>query len=560
MKHFWIVATILGLLPVVSFSQPVDEEPGEASLRIEKVSLFKNGLGFFHAGATLPTNAKTIRFGQLPVASFGTFWVAYPQDLNLDRLVTSLEDVEEKIPVQNIGQLLAANVGRRVTIHTDQDKIAGKVISGAAEPEPPQPPSPYFMDVRRPSDRYGRNMRSGPPGNLVLIGTDKGIVALNVGSIVRADFEPGDTMHSIATKAKRPSMRMELERPSNGEQVAVSYLAHGVTWAPSYLIDLSDPETAQFSAHALIVNELADFNEVQLELVTGFPNIKFGEILSPVAMSQGLDGFLNALASGSSEGRHGHGGMLAQQRVVMSNYAMDASFPSAPVPAYSTAAEGTVSEDLFLYPVKNFTLAKGETAWAPLFTAQMPYQHIYTWSIADTLDADERYRREQSSGPTPAEEVWHTCRLVNSLKMPLTTAATEFVKGGAFTGQDICYYTAPGAETTIRINRALNVMANEAEMEISRHRNSTTFNGRQYDLVKVKGELKIQSRLDNPIDVEIVKELSGSVLEYEPDAKDVPTAKGLKQINTRHVLTWQIELKPREERKLSYTYEVYIRN
>ena len=144
--------------------------------------------------------------------------------------------------------------------------------------------------------------------------------------------------------------------------------------------------------------------------------------------------------------------------------------------------------------------------------------------------------------------------------MPLTTAAAEFVTNGTFTGQDICFYTAPGAETTIRINRAMNVLAEEAEVEVERRRNAATFHGSSYDLVKVRGELKLRSRIDKPVKVEVSKELSGQVLEMLPAAKDVQTAKGLKQVNPKHVLTWEIELKSGAELKLSYLYQVYIRD
>ena len=68
---------------------------------------------------------------------------------------------------------------------------------------------------------------------------------------------------------------------------------------PSYRIDLSDDKVARFSAQAQIVNEMADLDAVQAELVTGFPNIQFPELPNPVAMSQTLAEFLRALAAGN---------------------------------------------------------------------------------------------------------------------------------------------------------------------------------------------------------------------------------------------------------------------
>ena len=64
---------------------------------------------------------------------------------------------------------------------------------------------------------------------------------------------------------------------------------------------------------------------------------------------------------------------------------------------------------------------------------------------------------------------------------------------------------------------------------------------------------------DKAVPVEITKELSGEVLEQTPSGKDVTTAKGLKKVNPKHVLTWEIELGSKEEATLSYVYEAYIR-
>ena len=105
----------------------------------------------------------------------------------------------------------------------------------------------------------------------------------------------------------------------------------------------------------------------------------------------------------------------------------------------------------------------------------------------------------------------------------------------------------------------MNLLAEQAEFEIDRQRNAATFYGRQYDRVKVKGELKLINRLEKNVNVEVTKDLSGEVIETSPQAKDVTTAKGLKRVNTGHRLTWSIELEAGEETTLTYVYEVFVR-
>jgi len=560
-----LIGSICALIVMLTGIGASADEMSDVDVKIAQVALFKNGLGYFTSSATLPKGATTIKLGQLPVPSHGTFWVGYPEDLKVHALFSSLENVDEAVPARSIAELLQCNSGRKVTVSTnliDMPAIKGTIIGVNLGVKPADSPSPYFMDIRRATSSY----RDQPyqAASLVVIRTESGNVALNAGSIIRADFEDDDITTSIPTIAKQPSIRMELEKEAKGQEIGISYLARGITWSPSYLIDISDSNTAKLSAEAVVINEAADLREIRLDLVTGFPNIRFGDVNSPVAMSQDLAGFLRALTAGRSEMSARGSMMVGNAMTTQVGLAYSEGYNESgpiPTPAYSTAQEGTVSEDLFLYPVEGFTLNRGETACLPLFTAEVPFKHIYIWKIPDRLDENERYRRDIAENEQLlAEEVWHSCRLVNNMEMPWTTAAAEFIKDGQFTGQDICYYTPPGAETTIRINRALNVLAEETELELDRQRDAAHYHGYHYDLVKVKGEMKLLNRLDKSITVEVTKNLSGEVLECVPEAKDIPSAKGLKWVNPRHVLVWEIELKAGQEQKMSYTYEVYICN
>jgi hypothetical protein len=557
----FVLAVLIGCCLVCSIrvARGADDKPQHLRLDIEKLSLFKNGLGFVVSSAELPKDAQTVRIGQLPVPSFGTFWVGYPKEVRLRSLVTSMEEVQKQVPVQSIGELLQMNVGRRVLVHTSDRDIDGIILAGAAPAEMREPADPYVMSPRQSRDPNEPYLGLARSGNILLMRTDKGIVALNPGSVLHAEFADGEPITTAQFKQRRPSIKMMLEKPAGGEKISVSYLARGVTWVPSYLIDLSDPKTARFSAHAIVINELTDLNNVKLQLVTGFPNVKFGEILSPVAKSQTLAEFLQVL-SGPGGRQDATNYRLTQQSVLANAPGGYGGDESALVPGYTAPTEGEAAEDLYFYPVKSLTLKKDETAWIPLFTAEMPYKHIYTWRISDFVDPDDHYRAERESQDRKAgEEIWHSCRLVSTLDMPLTTAATEFVTNGEFTGQDVCSYTPPRAETTIRINKALNLVAEQAEIEVERKRDVSVIRGYRYDLVKVRGELKIRNKLVRPVSVEITKGLSGEVIESVPKATDTKTAKGLQKVNPKHVLTWLIDLKPEEEQKLSYQYQVYIR-
>jgi hypothetical protein len=279
-------------------------------------------------------------------------------------------------------------------------------------------------------------------------------------------------------------------------------------------------------------------------------------------LKQSLSEFLSAVAGESSpwssRSSSRRPGVLTQQ-AVLSNvaYSMNSGGSDASFSARELAqVDGVASEDLFFYSVPGFTLPKGGRAEVTLLSASLPYRHIYTWAVGDTLDESERRTNE----PEAADDVWHSARLSNSLNMPLTTAPALFLKEGRIAGQDICYYTPRGAETTIRINKALNVVTERIEIEVERKRNAESFHGSTYDLVKVKGELRIKSRLGQAARVEVRKELSGRVTSMQPEGKDTKTAQGLKKVNPKHVILWEVDVNSGEEKKIAYSYEVYVRS
>jgi len=105
----------------------------------------------------------------------------------------------------------------------------------------------------------------------------------------------------------------------------------------------------------------------------------------------------------------------------------------------------------------------------------------------------------------------------------------------------------------------VNILADQAEYEIERQRDAARFYGHRYDLIKVRGELKLRSRLGKKADVEITKELLGEVLEESYQAKDTQTAKGIAKVNPKQVLVWEMTLEPGQEATLTYVYQVYAR-
>lgn len=552
--------------------------------KVEKVALFKNGLGFFTSSMTLPNGLTQIELTGLPVPVVGTFWVAGDADVKIKNVVSSIAERKETQPIRSIGELLTENAGQSLILDVQLPSIpaAGtsqpktETITGTllAQPEPPTPiqPNPYIMETTPANPTREGYPYPYPTGfNSVMLQTDTGIRIVRMDTIVNIRRADNRLLETIAMKTTSvPHAIVTLEKPAAGKKLYTTSLAKGITWVPSYLVDLSDPKTATFTAKALIVNEVVDLDNVDVELITGYPNIQLENVVSPIAMKQSLADFLRSLSTGRTENNERD--MMMQQ---MAYNAYRGSAGGSAMPNYSAqaATAGEATEDLFFYPVKSFSLKKKETALVPLFTVQTPYRHIYTWKVGDSpairkAQGYDPYNNGMPGmgpggrdGNKPAEEeIWHCCRLKNTLKGPLTTATTEFVSQGRFVGQDICLYTPAGAETTIRINRAMNVPAEQLEYELDRKRNAAQFYGRSYDWIRLCGQLQLTNRTAAAITVEITKEVAGEVTEMIPEGKKDKLAKRIKEVNPSTTMTWTIELKPGEEKTIKYIYETYINN
>jgi hypothetical protein len=168
-------------------------------------------------------------------------------------------------------------------------------------------------------------------------------------------------------------------------------------------------------------------------------------------------------------------------------------------------------------------------------------------------DDQSRQRRE------PEQEVWHCIRLDNVMKMPWTTAPAEIIKDGTILGQDTLNYTPVKEQATVKITRAVNVKAEQVELEKDRKRDAGHWYNYSWDLITVEGKLSVTNYQEKPIALEITKMLSGEVKAMTPEAKLEKLAKSLRAVNPNTKLTWTTELGPGEKRDFSYNYEVYVR-
>jgi len=555
-----LLTGVFGLLLLFSFAAvwPVlAAQIPQMETRVTRVALFKNGFGFFVREGKLP-DSRQVNIAPFAAPAHGTFWLTYPQKVGLQSLVAREATATVDVAVTNTADLLAANVGREVIISwpgSDRQPVKGKLLSVADTMEPPRP-DPYAWGRTPGSDPYSRFYPTG--GRLALLQTADGVVGLDasVGQVTIPGTAPATT---LPRRTREWELEAQFRESAPGALVAASYLAKGISWAPSYIVDITDPKQARLTAKAEVINEAEALRDVHLDLVTGFPNLAYADVVSPLAGKEDLGGFIAAmLRRASAQGGAGYASALAQSALVNVVGGRVEEGRSV-MPSYGVGSAGTAVEDLFFYPIEKVTLNKGAVGYFPLFSASVPYKEIYTWSIPDYVNEQDQYGNQQREQRETQEEVWHSLRLTNGTKLPWTTAPAQTVKDDQLLGQDMIEYTSPAANTTLKITRAMSVQAEQGEREITRERSSVHLYGYDYDRITIEGKLRVTNHRGEAVELEISKTLSGELKETSPQAKAEKLARGLARMNPLNVVTWNIPLSAGQQTEIRYTYQALIR-
>jgi hypothetical protein len=545
--HRSVLLVTLGLTIQALAQSP----PPAMSLDIEQVALFKNGLGFFTGQITCPAGQTQLRIALPAAPAHGTLWISYPAEVDLTSVVAKDVESAETQDAITIPELLRANVGRSARIALGDREITGVITYFAQDRQPNQdelypPRSPVGpargYDYRAPQQ----------PAALMTIQTESGLVGVDPRAVTGVTFTGSSAEQKVPRSVRQTELDVRLNRAADGLKLAVTFLAKGVTWAPSYLVDITEEGKARISAKALVISDACELKDVAAQLVTGFPHLQFADILSPIGLRQTLAQFLQSL--NQPDMPRGRAAAVVTQNVMYGGAGMAG-------PEYGAAEVGAVAEDLFLYPAGRIDLDRGQVAYIPLFTETVPCEHIYQWELPDYVDEVGRYSYSRDRDPQAEDEqeVWHNLRLTNTTAVPWTTAPGQTVKAGALLGQDTLKYTPPGGTAILRITRAVGVKAEQIELETSRKREAIRMYGDTFDQITVRGDLSILNTQNKAITLEITKTLSGDVQSTDPAARQEKLAKGLGRMNGLSKLTWTVDLPPATERQVNYVYEVYVR-
>jgi hypothetical protein len=513
---------------ILSATLPAIAEQPSVTTRTRTVAVFKSGLGYFLQEGQAKLADGWAVSDSLPSAALGTYWVGSPKaGVSVERLVALQQDLTRSIPVGNIQELLEANVGKRVRLTVGDKQVEGKLTAA--------------------------------PSSLALIETTTGTMAINKSSVSWVEIEgAAEANRSITEKVKR--LRFKITGAKDSAPVTIGYLQKGITWSPAYLVELLDDKKARITMQGLLANDVENLEGVDVYFVVGYPNFMYSDIISPLALTQSVTDFIQSL-SNPSQTRYA--GVAAQST---SNFYAGALMERGAAPGfgYSSGMETPAApeEDLFLYQIKDVSLNIGERAYYTVFSAEVPYEHVYEWTIPDFSGVqwngylDSSRRPDQ---PAPEDQVWHKLRLTNTSKFPWTTAPGMATSKGQPLSQDTLNYTSKGAKGDLKVTVATDIRGKHSETERSRENDSLKTSWGTFAKVTSDGELVLKNFKSRAVTVTVKRRVTGEVITASDDGKTEKVSEGIKAVNPTSVITWEIPLKPGEEKAISYTYFTYVR-
>ncbi|MFO0813899.1 MAG: DUF4139 domain-containing protein [Gemmatales bacterium] len=549
MRRIWIAVAVAVCLMSMSMATEAGPEK-EVKTKVVSVALFKNGLAVVKRQVALD-GTGSYRITDVPEPIHGTYWVE-SNGLTESRVEMRESTLPTPAP---LGTNLPVELhGLKVTIRSRD----GKTVTTGVVQAPPKKEKEESIDP--PPEYSGYRPPPEPTSRFLILKTEKGIAYVDQSDIGGLEVE-GEPKADPRTQ-KKPVLILVSGDGAKAGNAQISYLAHGLSWAPSYKVDLTTGKSLTIEQHAVIRNELADLSDTEVSLISGYPSVQFSQVISPLAASQTWARFFQQLNS--------RGGQYEQQ-IMMQNAAYQMRAPGgggAAAPEVAPNLGDTI--DLNYHSIGKRTLKKGSALALVTGQASTDYERIVDWTIPDNRDewgnhqGRNNRRVDPNTGEPLQDDVWDALKFKNPLPFPMTTAPATVTTAGTFSGQRQVLWTNKIEEATLRVNKALSIRAKHVEYENQTGANGVAerdiiyIGGQRFRRATVNGELRLCNH--RPADVKMIakRQFSGDYIKGDGDPRIDLREEGVWTVNKRNELTWTINLKPNEERVIKFQYTVLV--
>lgn len=503
-------------------------------LPVSSVTIFKNNRSLVqHSGKVKLTDGRYTT-KQLPEALFGTFWAGSP-DASLQSVFSAIDSIESPTDYAGIPDILKKNLGKPVKLYLASDSDRGfEVLEGVCE-KVLNNPRGTFMFVFRTNDGRWLNV--------------------NEAEVRRMEFASAPNLDVTIKKTQK---RLEYRFQPNTKEANLNlvYLTEGLGWAPIYRLELNDKNTGRLSLRAEVANNAEDLGDTELRLAVGVPNFAFAT--RPELLVHFEQDVMDQLWRDNNNPYRGNMVQLQSQSFSNSVQAFDMDPDYSPNDA--GGAGGAQAEDYYFYTIRPGNFPKDSRYQFPIFESDIEPSHYYE-CVLKPAQSGNYSSYKNSNSQENKYPVTHYIEFKNTTGFPWTTGAVNLLSrnnnGLQPVSQDVLPYTAPGATCKVRIAETPEIRITQAEGDVDRQENAKKFFSTTYDKVKIEAQVSVVNYRNEPVKIKVKRTVEGNPLQSEQKWTSTQEQATLR-VNPSYTLEWVIELKPGEERKWTYSYEVFV--
>lgn len=531
------------VLGMIGSSVLAQEDKNSNPLKAKSISIFKNGTAFFiKEGKVKTKDGSYMMTEHIPRALFGTFWIHSPnKELNHVTSYNDLVTTKSENVAHSFIELIQANKGKKMKVHIGKDEVYEGI-----------PEEVVVKDLKGKEKSVINN-------NLIVFKTATQWLTFSPTEIRRVEFlEKPNQLLEKETTSNKNILSINFRTKKAEQPLEMMYLENGISWTPTYLIEMTSETKARLSLRAEVMNNAEDIEDSDVNFVVGIPNFRYANKLST------LVDFLGMIHLNRNQyDMNNFSNSLATQKL---DYGIESTATgAAPGRPMGNGVTGDSDEDLYFYNVKNVSLKNGGRGQYPIFSEEIEIAHIYECNVAQNSATTGFYQKDFLFTPDNKNPVFHSIKVMNQLAFPWTTGTAMVVskKSGVNRpiSQDLLSYTPIKGHSYVKLTESPDIKVKHAEKEIERKQQAKTINAKNryyYDLITVEGRIKVKSYKDKKVDLNIKRVISG-----ELDKSNVKWLKAERvnrsgDVNKVTDICWETSIAPGEELEITYTYDVYV--
>ncbi len=500
----------------------------QSALKPVSVNVFKNGTYFIAKEGTVSARKG---FAELELPKdplLGTYWLNTTKEAKISKVYFLTDTIKKTKTPQNFSDIFKGSIGKKVrfTYYYGADKNT-REISGLL--------SDYYETSSIAKIKLADNKTTYCPVSSVVDFTieDAGVGTLTVDSMVRV-------------------AKIYFDKNVNSTDLHLVYMQSGIQWFPSYNVKVINENDVQLEMKALVENYSEDIDDAELTLTVGNPQFFYGQTFDPI-----YNNYLTSLYDIKTAT------LTSTPMQQMQTYSNENSYVATDASAannqieqyYDYSTEGEKTNDLYMYKLGSVSLPKQSKTSFQIFSVKLPYKDVYEVSLGDIVNYS--YYSYISNDPEKRFDVFHSLQLQNTTTYPFTTAPV-FVQNENLQplAQDRIKYTPTGANVSVQLSKAGDVVVKNKEEEVKKEENVKKIGKTFYNKVTIRGTIYIENLQNKKITLKIKKELLANVINVSDDGKIEKNGR-YSYLNPYESVNWEIPCGSKDKKTVTYEYEVF---